>query len=87
MITGLVGGGIDAGLAQLAPLLGEGHPSSEREAVLAATHNPLTISMRLRRGGRPLELTTQAMKEAITELSGKVVVLVHGLCMSDLQWN
>ena len=97
-ITGLVGGGIDAGLAQLSPLLGEGPPSLEREAVLAAlngvlgdymaaTRNPLAISMRMRREGRPLELTTQAMKEAISELSGKVLLMVHGLCMSDLQWN
>lgn len=97
-ITGLVGGGIDAVLAQLSPMLGEGRPSPEREAVLAAlngvlgdymaaTDNPLTISMRLRREGRPLELTTQAITEAISELSGKVVVMVHGLCMSDLQWN
>lgn len=97
-ITGLVGGGIDAGLAQLSPLLGEGRPSFEREAVLAAVNgvlgdymaasrNPLAISMRLRREGRPLKLTTQAMTEAISDLSGKVVVLVHGLCMSDLQWN
>jgi len=97
-ITGLVGGGIDAGLAQLSPLLGESRPSAEREAILAAlngvlgdymaaTHNPLTISMRLRREGRPLELTTQAMTKEISELSGKVIVMVHGLCMSDLQWN
>lgn len=27
------------------------------------------------------------MTEVISQLSGKVVVLVHGLCMSDLQWN
>lgn len=97
-ITGLVGGGIDAVLAQLSPMLGEGRPSPEREAILAAlngvlgdymaaTHNPLTISMRLRREGRPLELATQAITEAIPQLSGKLVVLVHGLCMSDLQWN
>ena len=97
-ITGLVGGGIDASLAQLSPLLGEGRPSAEREAILAAlngvlgdymaaTQNPLTISMRLRREGCPLELTTQAMTESISGLSAKVLVLVHGLCMSDLQWN
>jgi pimeloyl-ACP methyl ester carboxylesterase len=97
-ITGLVGGGIDAGLSQLSPLLGEGRPSFEREAVLAAlngvlgdymaaTRNPLAISMRLRREGRPLELTTQAMTESIPALTGKVLVMVHGLCMSDLQWN
>jgi pimeloyl-ACP methyl ester carboxylesterase len=97
-ITGLVGGGIDAGLSQLSPLLGEGRPSFEREAVLAAlngvlgdymaaTRNPLAISMRLRREGRPLELTTQAMTESIPALTGKVLVMVHGLCMSYLKWN
>ncbi len=63
-ITRLVGGGIDAALAPLAPL-GEGSSSPEREAVLAAlngvvgdhlaaTGNPLAIPMALRRGrGNP----------------------------------
>lgn len=97
-VTGLVGGGVDAVLAQLLPMLGEGRPLPEREAVLAALNgvlgdylaasdNPLAIFMRLRREGRPLELATQAMSEAISPLSGKLVMLVHGLCMSDLQWN
>ena len=57
-VTRLVGGGIDAVLAQLVPLLGHGPSSAEREAVLAALNgvlgdhlaasgNPLTIPMRL----------------------------------------
>ena len=72
--------------------------SPERAAVLsalngmlgdymAATNNPMTLSMRLRRNGRSLELTSQALKDEISPLGGRVLILVHGLCMNDLQWN
>jgi pimeloyl-ACP methyl ester carboxylesterase len=98
MVTALVGGGIDAVLAQLIPMLGDGSSSPGREAVLAvlngvlgdylaATDNPLAIPMRLRRDGQPLKLEAQALAAAIPQPSGKLVVLVHGLCMNDLQWN
>jgi len=40
-VTDLVGAGIDAALAQLAPLLGESAPGPEREAVLAAVNGVL----------------------------------------------
>jgi pimeloyl-ACP methyl ester carboxylesterase len=86
-ITRLVGGGIDAALAPFAPW-GEGRSSKGREAVLAAlngvlgdhlvaTGNPLAIPMGLRRGGRLLVPTP----------GRRLLVLVHGLCMNDLQWN
>lgn len=86
-ITRLVGGGIDAGLAPFTPL-GEGSSSPGREAVLAAlngvlgdhlaaTGNPLAIRMELRREGRPL----------VPANGGRLLVLVHGLCMNDLQWQ
>jgi pimeloyl-ACP methyl ester carboxylesterase len=85
-ITRLVGGGIDAGLAPFMPL-GKGS-SPGREAVLAAlngvlgdhlaaTGNPLAIPMELRREGRPL----------VPADGGRLLVLAHGLCMNDLQWN
>jgi pimeloyl-ACP methyl ester carboxylesterase len=79
-ITRLVGGGIDAALAPFTSL-GKGS-STGREALLAAlngvlgdhlvaTGNPLAIPMRFR--GEP---------------SGRrLLVLAHGLCMNDLQWN
>ena len=100
-VTGLVGSGIDGVLARLVPLLGERRPSSPsraREAVLAAlngevgdhladTRNPLAIAMRLRRDGQPLQLENQALAAAIPQATGKLLVLVHGLCMNDLQWT
>jgi len=72
--------------------------SAEREAViaalngvlgdhLAATGNPLAIPMRLHHAGRPLALDAEALSGAIPTPSGKLLVLVHGLCMNDLQWT
>jgi PGAP1-like protein len=97
-VTRLVGARMDGILSPLIPMAGERHLSPEREAVLAAlngvmgdylaaTDNPLAISMRLRRDGQPLTLERQALAAATPQLSSKVLVLVHGLCMNDLQWT
>jgi len=101
-VTRLVGAGIDLALAQLAPLveplLGDGAPGLEREAVVAALNgvlgdyldesgNPLRIEMRLRHGGHPLELERQALRAAFPRAGGKLLVLVHGSCLSDRQWS
>ncbi len=72
--------------------------SRGREAALAAlngvvgdhlveTGNPLALKMCLRHDGRPLALTRRALADAFPDASGRLVVLVHGLCMSDLQWT
>lgn len=89
----LVGGGMDAVFQQIVPRLAVESSSVQREAVLAALNgvlgdhlaasgNPLAIPMRLRRDGQPLET-----EPAIPRPSGKLVVLAHGLCMNDLQWD
>ena len=73
-------------------------PSPEREAVVAAlngvlgdhlasTSNPLATTMAFRRGGRPLVLERAALGEAIADTGPRLLVLVHGLCMNDLQWQ
>lgn len=93
-----VGAGIDVALGQLAPLLGRSAPGPQREAMLAIlngvlgdylheTGNSLEIPMQLRSGGRPLRLEPDALRAALPHASGKVLVLVHGSCLSDLQWN
>ncbi len=99
-VTRMVGGGFDLALGRLAPLLDRGcaESSAEREAVLAALNgvlgdhlqtsaNALAIPMRLRRDGQPLELTRKAIKEAIPDATGKILLLVHGLCRNDRQWR
>jgi pimeloyl-ACP methyl ester carboxylesterase len=96
--TRLVGGGIDVVLGQLGMLLGSSDSSAERETVLAALNgvlgdhlqdsaNPLAIAMRLRRDGKALGLTRKSLHAEVPEASGKILLLVHGLCMHDLQWR
>lgn len=81
--TRLVGGGIDAVLGRLESVLGEPAAWAGRDALLAAlngvlgdrlaaTGNPLAIPMRLRQEGDP---------------TGRILVLAHGLCMNDQQWQ
>jgi pimeloyl-ACP methyl ester carboxylesterase len=53
---------------------------------LAATANPLAIPMRLHHAGQPLVLSREALSEACPAAGSKLLVLVHGLCMNDLQW-
>lgn len=97
-VTRWVGAGIDRALATLAPLLGDGAPGPEREALravvngvlgdyLAAQGNPLAIEMELRHGGAPVPLEPAALRAALPDAGGKVLVLVHGSCMNDAQWR
>ena len=97
-VTRLVGGAIDAALAPLVPLAGGASNWPARDAVVAAlngmlgdyleeTANPLAIPMQLRVGGEPLALDSAAIARALPDARSRVVVMVHGLCMNDRQWN
>ena len=98
-VTQWAGSGLEAALRQLQPLFDAAdHAAPQtpaREAVLAALNgvlgdhllasaNPLATAMTLRCKGRVL--TTQAMPPA-AEVTGKILLLVHGLCMNELQWT
>ncbi len=97
-ITRLVGSGIDAALAQAAELVDEHAPPAEQEVALAvlngvvgdhlaASGNPLAIEMCLRRNAVPLVLERDALAAALPDATSKVVVFIHGSCMSDRQWK
>jgi pimeloyl-ACP methyl ester carboxylesterase len=97
-VTRLAGGTANALLSRAAPLAGPRASTPQREAMLSAlngvlgdrlaeTANPLAISMRLRHQGQPLLLEPQALAERLPDATGKLLVVVHGLCMNDLQWN
>lgn len=98
-VTQLVGKGLDVALGKLQPLrasVEDNAPgTAEREAVLAvlngvlgdrlaASHSPLATPMTLRY--RDVPLTWQTLPP-IPDASGKILLLIHGLCMNDLQWR
>ncbi len=98
-VTQWVGTGLDAALVGLQPLLerveAEAPETPEREAVLAAlngvmgdrlleSQNPLATPMTLRYRGQALDIENSL---AMPQATGKVLLLIHGLCMNDLQWQ
>ena len=97
--TRLVGRGTELALAGLQPVLeatvANKPGTPEREAVLAALNgvmgdwleksgSSLATPTTLRWNGAPLELD-QALR--IEGAKRKIVLLIHGLCMNDLQWR
>jgi pimeloyl-ACP methyl ester carboxylesterase len=87
--TRVVGLGLDKLLSAVPA--GAGATQREREAWvaalngvwgdhMAATGNPLAIPMSLRIAGQPWQAGLQ-------QPTGKLLVLVHGLAMNDLQWQ
>lgn len=96
-VTRLTGGSLDALLGLLPPTLAGAEPVPQREALmaalngvlgehLAATHNPLAITMALRREGRALPMDAAGLAQALPQTRGHVLICIHGLCMNDLQW-
>ena len=98
-VTQGVGSGLDLALSRLLPLLtatDTAPPDSlQRDAMLAAlngvlgdhlaaSHNPLATPMTLRYRGQPLDWQHPPARSAVT---GKVLLLIHGLCMFERQWQ
>lgn len=97
-VTRMVGFGLDTAFALGGGRLENAPSSPQREELLAvlngvvgdhlaATVNPLAISMSFRRDGRPLELNRRALAAAFSPAARRLVVLMHGLCRNDLGWR
>ncbi|MGE0098127.1 MAG: esterase/lipase family protein [Hydrogenophaga sp.] len=102
-VTQLVGHGLDGALASLLPLVDEPGlhpaPSPGREAVIAALNgvlgdrlqasaNPLAQPMELRYQGERLPLGRgPPLHERLASATPHLLVLLHGLCMNDTQWQ
>ncbi|MDI1246255.1 MAG: alpha/beta hydrolase [Rhodoferax sp.] len=98
-VTQRLGQGAATALARLEPLLqrieSQGEESLERAAVLAALNG--VMGDRLRAAGNPLatpmtlrcnnKVVTGSEPPKATEVTGKVLIVIHGLCMNDRQWT
>ena len=94
-VTRWVDKGVQTALHLLEPAAaGPEVSSARRDAVLAALNgvmgdrlaaeaNPLALPLQLRQDGQALDL---AALHAAGAATGKLLVLVHGLCMNDRQW-
>lgn len=98
----VLGAGVDALLAKVLPWIERDEDASsspQREAILAALNgvlgdrlaasdNTLATPMTLRFLGQTLQCaSSSSLACAVPDATGKLLLLVHGLCMNDLQWN
>lgn len=97
----LVGRSVDAGLAGVTTLLPEGEAAPTLDAFRSAangvygdyllrTGNPLAIDMSLRYRGERVDLHDPMRvfeHRGDVPRANRLLVLVHGLCMNDRQWN
>lgn len=94
-VTGLVGKSIDAPLAVISQTLAADPDSISTQTLLAALngvlgdhlvlrHNSLAIPMHFRREGKILN--EEQLCHVINQSNGKLLIMVHGLCMNDIQW-
>ena len=100
-VTRLVGGSVDALLGRIVPMLDAPASTPQRDALvaalngvlgdhLAASANPLATPMTFQLQGRRLPADAPGLAvglaAAIPAARPRLLLLVHGLCMSDLQW-
>lgn len=48
--------------------------------------NGLALSMQIRRKGQPVAMTAEGIADAFPKASGRIVVFVHGWCMTERSW-
>ena len=96
--TQLIGNGLDKALGKLTPLLGETETTDEKEAIRSALNgvigdyleekkNPLNITMQFRFQGKVINLENENIEELCQGINGKIILMIHGSCMNDLQWT
>ncbi len=97
-ITSGIGCGLDAALSHLEPELAHINSSRERAVIvsilngvlgdhMARRGNPLTITMNFRLGGNVLAISRESLAKNIPDPKGKILLMLHGHCMNELQWR
>jgi len=93
-----IGSGTDKALGQLASQFGKIENTHEREAIrsvlngvigdyLEKNENPLKITMQFRHDAKALPLDNKSLAKAYPTFNGKIILMVHGSCMNDIQWT
>ena len=96
--TKFIGGGLDKILGKLDPIIGNLKATPESEAIRAALNgvigdyleekeNSLKITMQFRHHSKPVKIDSKSLGVTYPNINGKILVMVHGSCMNDIQWT
>lgn len=97
-VARLAGKGVDQLLRWMPGATAEAERLPQREALIAvlngvlgdhlvATGNPLALTATLRMSGRALALDRDVLATSRPDAGSRLLVMVHGLCMNDMQWQ
>ncbi len=90
--------GLNRALHPVQAVIQTGMAQEKKEALLSIVNgvmgdhlqhsgNPLSIPMQIRYQGQALKLDADSISRAYPELNGKILFLIHGLCMNDHHWG
>ncbi len=96
--TRIIGGGLEKALEKLTPVLGSLKTTTEGEALRSVLNglvgdyleqkgNPLQLNMQFRHQSKQLLLNRQSLTDIYPNITGKILVMIHGSCMNDTQWT
>ncbi|WP_055443180.1 lipase family alpha/beta hydrolase [Lacinutrix himadriensis] len=96
--TKLIGSTVDKALGKFVSLSSTMKTTEEREILqsvlngvvgdyLEETENPLGINMQFRKEGKTIPLDKKSITKAYPTIHGKIILMVHGSCMNDMQWT
>jgi pimeloyl-ACP methyl ester carboxylesterase len=90
--------GTEKALKKLSSLFGEIESTEKREAIrsvlngvigdhLEKNQNPLKIIMQFRHQAKAIPLDPKSIEKIYPTINGKILLMVHGSCLNDLQWT
>lgn len=96
--TRLIGNGVDKALGKFVAVSGKMKTTEEREILqsvlngiigdyLEETKNPLRINMQFRYQAKTILLDKKNIEKTYSACNGKILLMVHGSCMNDIQWT
>lgn len=85
-VTGVIGGGIDLALSRTAASSGDETTGSPQRDVLVSVLNGI-VGDYLAATGNPLAMPMRLHRRDTSPPSGRIIVLVHGLCSNHVQWK
>jgi len=96
--TKVIGNSVSKILKHLTPFIGNIKSSDKKEVLLSVLNgvigdyleekeNPLKIDMQFRYESKAIQIDSESLKETYPKINGKILLMIHGSCMSDIQWN
>jgi pimeloyl-ACP methyl ester carboxylesterase len=85
-------------VSKLTPAIGNLKASDKKEIILSVLNgvigdyleekeNPLKITMQFRYQAKAFSIDKKIIKQTYSKVNGKIILMVHGSCMSDIQWT